>query len=461
MILGKYNQSKTITFDLVAPDGIDLIINATFATGDLKIMKDEGAEANTTNLPTDEGTGYSLVLTATEMSAARIRVYVIDQTGTKIWLDVSLGVETYGHASAEHAFDLDTAAETMRGTDNAATATNLATVDTNVDSILVDTGTTIPGTITTVQNDLDIITDTDGVVLGAAGVDLIWDEVLTGATHNVTSSAGRRLRQVEADYIGSIWIDTVNGTAGAVDYTNGLPDNPVNNIADANTLAASLGFSRFIVTPGSSITFAASQTSQKFEGVGWTAALGGQDFSNTEITGASVSGIATSPTGDIQLRDCDINTTTLGTAHLHKCILHTTLTLSAAGNYLLLGCMSGVAGSNTPAIDFGAAVGNTNLNMRHYSGGIQIDNKDTTGTDNMSLEGNGQLSVAASSGGNISVRGNFKVTNTGGATISYDDTTSEVSELQVAHTNGNLGSNVDKVNGVTITGDGSGTPFNV
>jgi len=35
----------------------------------------------------------------------------------------------------------------MRGTDNAATATNLATVDSNVDAILVDTSTTLPGLI--------------------------------------------------------------------------------------------------------------------------------------------------------------------------------------------------------------------------------------------------------------------------------------------------------------------------
>ena len=35
----------------------------------------------------------------------------------------------------------------MRGTDNAATAANLATVDSNVDAILVDTSTTLPGLI--------------------------------------------------------------------------------------------------------------------------------------------------------------------------------------------------------------------------------------------------------------------------------------------------------------------------
>ena len=113
--LGKYNQAKTITFDLVAPDGVDLITNATFAAGDVVLMSDEGAEANTTNLPTDEGTGYSLVLTAAEMSMARGRVYIIDQTGTKVWLDKSIGIETYGDPNAEHAFDLDTASTAQTG----------------------------------------------------------------------------------------------------------------------------------------------------------------------------------------------------------------------------------------------------------------------------------------------------------------------------------------------------------
>jgi hypothetical protein len=54
---------------------------------------------------------------------------------------------------------------------------------------------------------------------------------------------------------------------------------------------------------------------------------------------------------------------------------------------------------------------------------MTINNKDATGSDTMSLEGNGQLVVSASSSGAISIRGNFKVTNTGGATITYDDNT--------------------------------------
>jgi len=110
------------------------------------------------------------------------------------------------------------------------------------------------------------------------------------------------------------------------------------------------------------------------------------------------------------------------------CALKSALTLTAASDYFMHDCYSGVAGSGTPLIDFGA-VANTNLNMRRYSGGVQVNNKDGTGTDLMSLEGDGQLVVDSTSGGAISLRGNFRVTNTGGATITYDDTTREVASL--------------------------------
>jgi len=49
-------------------------------------------------------------------------------------------------------------------------------------------------TVTTVTTTTDVTND---VGITAAAVDAIWDEVLTGATHNVPTSAGRRLRLAE------------------------------------------------------------------------------------------------------------------------------------------------------------------------------------------------------------------------------------------------------------------------
>ena len=57
------------------------------------------------------------------------------------------------------------------------------------------------------------------------------------------------------------------------------------------------------------------------------------------------------------------------------------------------------------------------------------------GTDNMSLEGNGQLRINANcTGGTIALRGNFKVTdNSGGAvTIVRDDNSQTLTEIPTA-----------------------------
>lgn len=107
--LRKYGVETTIDFQLYTPDGVDFKTDAAHASGDTKIMKDEAAEGNTTNGFVDEGQGYSITLTATEMQAARVVVYVVDQTSPKVWLDMALTIDTYGNASAQHAFDLDTA----------------------------------------------------------------------------------------------------------------------------------------------------------------------------------------------------------------------------------------------------------------------------------------------------------------------------------------------------------------
>jgi hypothetical protein len=224
-ILGKYNQAKTITFDLVAPDGVDLITNATFAAGDVVLMSDEGVEANTTNLPTDEGTGYSLVLTAAEMSMARGRVYIIDQTGTKVWLDKSIGIETYGNASAEHAFDLDTATQDV----NAIQISGDATAADNLEAMYDGTGYT-DDNAPAKQSQLSTLTNVGSAVnkaalsytltTGTQSANLFSDtEALDGVRHTHTDAAGA----IEFYYEFAIG----GGTASSVQvtgYVNGVND---------------------------------------------------------------------------------------------------------------------------------------------------------------------------------------------------------------------------------------------
>ena len=324
----------------------------------------------------------------------------------------------------------------MRGTDSAATAANLATA----------------------QLDLDTITDADGVVLGAAGVDLIWDEVLTGGTHNVVNSAGRRLRQIQeaGGYSGgAIYIDTVNGSAGTTNFENGVDSNPVNSIADANTLAASLGISTFSIAAGSSITLAATQANQTFRGDNWTLALGGQSIDGSVFIGATISGIGTNTAGVQHLVNCILNACTLpGDTHCEICAIAGTQTMGEAGDYFFDRCHSAVAGSGSPTIDFGAALNASNLNIREYSGGWTVENMGAgTGTYEATFEGQGQITWAASCSAtsNAEVRGNWKITDSasGAVTVTLDDNQSSIDALEVT-----VGTAGDGLTAVTLGTDG-------
>ena len=89
---------------------------------------------------------------------------------------------------------------------------DLDAMNTNINDIETDTGTTLQAELDGIQADteniqsrlptalvsgrMDSSIDATGFEQGA--IDNVWDEVLTGGTHNVSNSAGRRLRQLEA-----------------------------------------------------------------------------------------------------------------------------------------------------------------------------------------------------------------------------------------------------------------------
>jgi hypothetical protein len=90
-----------------------------------------------------------------------------------------------------------TMAENWVVTPDATSEYILVPADADIESVqhVVQTGGDLAALITTAQNDLDTITDTDGVILGAAGVDLIWDEDIVAA-HNTADTAGAILNNI-------------------------------------------------------------------------------------------------------------------------------------------------------------------------------------------------------------------------------------------------------------------------
>jgi len=297
-------------------------------------------------------------------------------------------------------------------------------IESSVQAVEVDTGN--------IYSDTTIITDTDGVILGAAGVDLIWDEVLTGATHNVVNSAGRRIRQIQeaGGYSGGrVYVDTVNGAAGTTAFENGTDVNPVNSFASALTIAAALPapISTFHIATGSTITLAATLSTSVLLGENWILALGGQSIDGSVFVGAAVTGVATNATGTQHFERCEMGAVTIpGDTHLIACDLSGTITAGEAGDFFIEDCHSSVAGTGTVTFDFGAALNSSNLNVRHHSGGFTIENMGAgTGTYNASFEGFGQIIWAASCSAtsNASIRGHWTITDSasGAVTETLDD----------------------------------------
>ena len=222
--LRKYGVATTVDFCLYELDGTDLQVAAVHAAGDIAMMKDEGNEAAPAAGFVDEGTGYSLALAIAEMQAARITLYIIDQTSPKAWLDKVLIIETYGNASAQHPFDLATATQDVNLTQIggvAQSATDLkdfadAGYDPATDKVtgvklcdrttLVDLATAC----TTVTTTTTATSVTDDVGITQAGADKVWGT----AARALTDKAGFSLAADQS----AVTIGTVNTiAAGGID----------------------------------------------------------------------------------------------------------------------------------------------------------------------------------------------------------------------------------------------------
>lgn len=262
----------------------------------------------------------------------------------------------------------------------------------------------------------------------------VADEVLTGGSHNVPDSLGRRIRDLQEFGVyegGSIWLDTVNGTPGTTLYESGTAFNPVNTMADVNTLLVASGLARVHVAPNSVVTLAAAQNNQTFIGQQWTLALGGQDIGGSLFAGATVSGIAigTMP----MFRECVIGTVTLPPCRLIACQYTSRtgggITMGSAGEYFTDRCSSNIPGDLAPIFTWDGS-GTSTLELRHYSGGAQYEGM--IAGDLSSFEGNGQFIEGTCTGGEIHVRGMSSETGITNITVVRDEISQGVVDNGVA-----------------------------
>lgn len=282
--------------------------------------------------------------------------------------------------------------------------------------------------------------------LGSAGsaptaaqvADAVWDEVTAGHT-----TAGTFGEQVKTD-IDAILVDTNlidhSGPYGCGVYfdadaantnttvgTDGIPSNPVSTVAAAKTLAAAIGCNRIYVQ-GACLMPLTGETLTDYEIVGLggtsantvnlgTAASPGA-LSNVIIRNVIIYGEHNTTTGRLQLMNCFITDAPAAEVTVLRCWARGCgfggdFEVSANDDIIFDQCLSAVAGTGYPMLTANGATGT--IQLRHYSGGIGI--QDLSASHNVSIETDGQ--VVFESGCNVNatvaMRGNMTITdNTAG-----------------------------------------------
>lgn len=241
----------------------------------------------------------------------------------------------------------------------------------------------------------------------------------------VTSSSSATLQEqidIEfASFSGGVTIDAINGTAGTT-FPQGTARAPVDNLSDAQTIAAVRGFKTYYLV--GDFTFDAADSISQSVFIGQSAGLtqimctAAATISSCEFHNAKVTGTLD---GESALIDCAIFDLFGVQGLIQRCdFLPGTLTLSGSAEAHFINCFSGVPGGGAtdhPHIDFNGS--GTAVLMRNYSGSLHIHNK--TGTDKTSIDFiSGRLGLGSNvTAGNISVRGVVEIDDqsTGTATL--------------------------------------------
>lgn len=213
-----------------------------------------------------------------------------------------------------------------------------------------------------------------------------------------------------ASYDSRVVIDVINGQAGTA-VPLGTLSTPVDNVADAVTIANTNGISELFIIGDLTLTTGDDVSSLTIRGQNSTLTTltieSAANVADCEIVGVTLEGTLD---GGTTIHDAVLGTVDYIQGMVVNCGLNEgTITLGGMMEALFINCYSMVSGSATPTIDLNG--NGHSLGMRGYSGGIELLNK--TDTSPVSLDfSSGHLKVAAScDAGDITARGIYKLTD--------------------------------------------------
>jgi hypothetical protein len=295
--------------------------------------------------------------------------------------------------------------------------------DTHIHTDPVDIGSVTVARVVKLINGYTV-TFEDGsyvVTLTGANSNIIENTNLNSVSVRSSNSAGlvATPELQYSSYEGAVWYKSTSTSAGTV-YPIGTRRVPVNNLADAITIAAERGLGTIHLLSN--------------------ATLSGLNFSGLILEGENPVDITVScdPTantndctfktltlngtldGDNQIYECLVGSVTGFNGIMRDCILYNAVITLGGGKLAnIINCVSGVASPTAPVIDMGGT--GQELALQSYTGSIQIQNK--TGLDDVAIDiRSGEVILTNTvDAGEIVLRGVGKWTNeatfTGTATV--------------------------------------------
>lgn len=214
----------------------------------------------------------------------------------------------------------------------------------------------------------------------------------------------------------AVFIDTLSGVSGT-DEGVGTPTNPVNNIADAFTIATRDKLREF--------RFRGSLTLDR-DATGWT--WHGQTASTEatlNISGYDVDGsrfehctLTGTMQGRIEAVETKLDIIDGVDGVFRRCGVVSSVSTANGATVVLQDCISEVPGTATPSLDVGT---NSSVSVRNYSGGLELLNVTSGTTCSIDMDPGRLVLGATNTGGVVVCRGISQISdNSAGTTVVSD-----------------------------------------
>lgn len=244
-------------------------------------------------------------------------------------------------------------------------------------------------------------------------------------TVTLTASSSATIQELldiqHSSFEGGVWIDTINGTSGTA-YPTGTARQPVDNLADAQTIASAHGLSKLWIK--GNVTFGATDDIDNFVVEGQNPILStititsgcstnGTEFLNCKLTGTL--------NGETDIKDSIINTLSGFQGCVLRCCLTGNITVAGTPTDLAQFIECYLASQFIGLIEINCNGDGPHVALRAYTGGVRITNK--SGASKVAIDFiSGRLEITSSvTAGTFFVRGVGEITSNQATGITMND----------------------------------------